>query len=981
MKNAYSILSSITNQPFERQNDFETFIDFLIQSGEIDRADQLLTKKDNFWELSQRKTNLKAEILIEKGKFSEAERILIAQVKNANNDIKNKLNYCMAVLKCKFENFPFGIDIENQDRFEELRTFIKFDKEKKSLLFELLDTELAPSSRFERYQQLLNIYSNSGDPEIWRIYAGLGKIYFYLNQFDSAIINLKRAHQIKPNNQYIFWLLIQSYANLRLWNEIESLLNQGMGQDSQSILSNFREFGILSENSEWPHFLENQIQKKPEEIVYKVFLAQYFAGKGKRAEAVEIIKGFYEKLEVENDLYLLCVQILLDSNEVQLAERLIEIFLVNKNSPEQREYLACAFLFEQLGRPEKALAMMNHVDDQDFALLAFKSKLLNDLGKTEQFQKLLNEIIMKDDQIANSLGDLTVKIPGFVKEIQENPSKIYLMASASAIKEKDSDKAISILERGLIKNPNDQIIQFNLLDLLDLTGNNEKFERLWEKLSSSPAENLSSSLLCLLGEIALSRGEEVKSAQYLSDALKLTPEDPRIKALQARIVVINGNTQDAKLTMNEIVQSLEMTNSENVSNTVETFHVDSRFWLARAAGDLKDNKTTLEICGQEILRFGYHDPLIKLFLSAFSTELENKYVLRELKTNEQNNPDQEEWQKIFSKIIENQSAAHSRSDILDELIIKCELFLENNPNVLAAAEKLDPKPENINSIIYAVFKLKGLEAAEIAFNSLITSENNEFFFAVLEKDLNPEKSLDHLQKAIRSSAPDAIHNALLAGIEKNLGNFSDAYAAISLALEQCPNEYEWQILAGDLCKLKGDLHASISHYQKAQSINLTQGIDNKIDNLYLSLGTPEAIPILEKQLSKNPNLDQTIQLGKIYIKSGNYRKAVKVFESAINEYPQNADPYYWLSEIALNLGNPGKALDSIEHAIAKDGLNNQYLCKKAEIINKIDGFSQAISFIDSELVKNGNKDIELLKYKIRLISEHDGEKEALKVLI
>ena len=44
-------------------------------------------------------------------------------------------------------------------------------------------------------------------------------------------------------------------------------------------------------------------------------------------------------------------------------------------------------------------------------------------------------------------------------------------------------------------------------------------------------------------------------------------------------------------------------------------------------------------------------------------------------------------------------------------------------------------------------------------------------------------------------------------------------AAISLALEQCPNEYEWQIMAGDLCKLKGDLHTSISHYQKAQSLN------------------------------------------------------------------------------------------------------------------------------------------------------------------
>ena len=412
-----------------------------------------------------------------------------------------------------------------------------------------------------------------------------------------------------------------------------------MVQDSRSILRNFEEFGILSENSEWPHFLENQIQKRPEEIVYKVFLAQYYAGKSKGIEAVEIIKGFYEKLEVDNELYLLCVQILVDANETQLAERLIEIFLVNKKSLDQSDHLACAFLYEQLGKSEKALAMMNHVDNHDFALLTFKSKLLNDLGKTEQFQKLVSEIIEKDDQFTKSLGEIRVKTPAFVKQIQENPSIIYLMASASALKEKDTSKAISILERGLKKNPDNQEIQFKLLDLLNLTGKTEKNEGLWEKLSASASENLSSSLLCLLGEIALSRREEVKSAQYLSEALKISPEEPRIKALQARIVAINGNLQEAKLILSEVVQSLDNKHAENFGSTAETYSVDSRFWLANAAKDLKDNKKSLEICQQEILQFGFHTPLIDLFLNALSAELENRFVLHEIKANDQNNQD------------------------------------------------------------------------------------------------------------------------------------------------------------------------------------------------------------------------------------------------------------------------------------------------------------------------------------------------------
>ena len=979
-KKSLSILNSIKNQPIESQKDFETYINNLIQSDEIDRANQMLLNSANSWELSPRKTYLIAKVLIEIGKYSEAERILLPLTQNENDVIENKIYYCLAALKCKFGNFPIGINIENPDKLIETREIIKLDNEKKSLLLELLDAELASSSRFEKYQQLLNKYSSSNDPEIWRVYAGLGKIYFDLNQFDSAIINLKHARQTRPNNQILFWLLIRSYANLRLWNEIENLLDQGMVQDNKSILSNFREFSIISENSEWPRFLENQIQRKPDEIVYKVFLAQSYAGTGKNTEAVEVIKGFYEKLAVDNELYLSCVQILLDAYETQLAERLLEIFLVNKKSPDKSDYLACAFLFEQMEKHEKALKMLNHVDDQDFVLLTFKSRLLSDLGKTEQSQKIINDIVVSDVQVTNTLSDIKVKIPEFVKQILENPTQTYLMACSYAIKIKDIDKAIAILEQGLKKNPEDREIQFNLLDLLIFTGKSEKIEGLWGKLNGSDSEINSPSLLCLLGEIALSRGEEVTSAQYLSDAMIIAPEDARIKALQARLVAINGNSQEAKTILDEIVQNLDNAASNLGKKPVEAYRIGSRFWLAKAASDIKDNKTTLDICQKEITRFGYYPPFIYLFLSALSEELENRLLMREIKANTQFGMDQEELLKIFSHVIENNATSHSSDEFLNELITKCQLFLEDDPKIMTAAEKLKPNPENINSLIYANFKLKGLEAAEIAFNSLITLEDNEFFLAVLEKDLNPEKSLEHLQKAIQSRAPGAIHNALLAIVEKNLGNLPDAYAAISLALEQCQEEYEWQIMAGDLCKLKGDFHTSISHYQKAQRIKLVQGIDKNIDDLFLSMETVDAIPVLEKQLLQNPNIDQTIHLGKIYLKSGNYRKAVKLFESAAKEYPQKADPYYWLSEIAINLDNPGKALDTIEEAITRDSLNIKYVCKKAEIINKIEGYSQAIGFVNNELSKREGNDIELFKYKVSLISEYEGEKEAIKVL-
>ena len=89
--------------------------------------------------------------------------------------------------------------------------------------------------------------------------------------------------------------------------------------------------------------------------------------------------------------------------------------------------------------------------------------------------------------------------------------------------------------------------------------------------------------------------------------------------------------------------------------------------------------------------------------------------------------------------------------------------------------------------------------------------------------------------------------------------------------------------------------------------------------------TEDAIPILEKQLLHNPNKEQLIQLGKIYLKYGNFRKAVNAFEAIIKQFSQDAIPYYWLSEIALKLNNSGKALDNIEKAIAFDSSNHQYI--------------------------------------------------------
>ncbi len=977
---SHAILKSVKAGHIKNQNDLETYLDFLIQCGEIECANHFLLNVKKSWELSPRMIYLTSRILIETGNFSEAEKKLLPLVKRENQTIEYNFFYFLALLRCKFDDFPIGIDYENAFKLEEFETGILPNEANKSILLEILDAEVADNCRFEKYQNLLNKYLSSSNPETWRIYAGLGKMYFNQKQFDSAIINLKHARQACPKNQAIFWLLVSCFAHLRLWNEVEELFEQNSVRDCRSILTNFRAFGDFKEISDWWRFLENQTQRKPDEIVYKVFLAQSYVETGKTTEAVDLIKGFLEKLNVNDEFYLQCAQILIDGGEAQLAERLIEIFLVNKHLLDQSDQLACSYLFDQMGKHEKALSMINQVDDRGIAFLMYKAKLLNDLGKTERSQKLINDIILNEGQVTHLQDCNSVRIPQLVKQVEENPALPFLMAATYDIEEKNIEQSISILQSALGNYPNDQNLLFNLLELLTLSGKNESIEKILAELSYSDSEISSPSLLCLLGEISLSNGDEVMSAKYLSNAMVFAADNPRVKALQARLVAINGNLLDAKRILTEIVELLEKPELNIFNNPVELYGSKSKIWLAQAANDLKVNNMVLALCKDEISRFGHLVPLEVLFLSALSEELEKQILGEELKIYNHINSNQEEWLKILANVIKNYSTSHNSEGSLEQLITKCQILLKNDIKINSAAELIEPNPENINAIIFAILKSKGLEAAEIAFNSFTTNDDNEFFLAVLEKDLSPEKSLEHLKKINQSAVPDAMRNTLLAIIEKNIGNLANAYAAISLALEECPDEYEWQIMAGDLSKQKGDLHTSISHYQKAQRIKLSQGINNQLDDHILTLGSVDAIPFLEKELSQKTNLDQMIQLGKIYITAGNYRKAVRIFELARNEYPQEADPYFWLCEIALNLSNPEKALNHIEEALTRDGMNVKYILKKAELLKIIKDYSLALDFINQILSNNEINDIRLLRYKVKLISENLGDEEAIKVL-
>ena len=982
LEKSRQILETDLKSDTSDQQAFETYVENLIHIGNIDKADRLLNTYFNLWELSPRKLNLTAKTLIEKGKYHKAKEILRSIIDAENCDVDCLFDYCLASLECRLSDFPVGVNAECSSNIDEITELVDCKIHKDNIFLELLEAELACDNKLGKYEQLLQKYSKEQNPEVWRISAGLGKVYFNQKQYDSTIINIVRAFETMPDNESLLWILIQCYANLRLWNEVENLLTNNPELEKQSILKGIKNFDIFSISSEWSRFLEKQVQKKPDETIYKILFAKSLVISGNKTDAVEFVKSFYEDINVEDDFYLYCAQILIDAKEPLLAERLIEIYLSNKKTLDQNDYLSSAFLFERLGNSKKTLAMLNHLEIKDPALLTYKAKILYESGNLNQSQSIIKNATEYDETDVINLEDIFVHIPDTVKSLRSDPALVYLMASSVMLTNKDIDKAITFLERGLIKFPENQEIIFNLLELLNITSKNVVIEKIISEQRQTLLDISLPQLSCLMGEIALSQNEEVTCARYLSAALKERPDNPRVKALQARMIAINGNFLEAQKIFNSVIEEIKNsgTNQESIIQSGDQAVINSKLWLGQAALDLKDYHTALEICQQEIENFGIFSPCVKLFLSAFASLLEEDFILREIKVYSHLKPIADKVKTTFADILENLANAYSNNIEIFNLVIRCQIYLENDLKTLAKTEKLPPEIENINSIIYGIYKTKGHDAAEIAINSLQKNTNHQLFLAILEKDEYPQLALSHIKQVIAKSSPDVFTHASLAIIENNLGNISDSYAAICLALDQWPDEYEWQTMAGDLSKASGDIHTSLMHYEKAQKINIKPDLDKEISALYLYLESESAIPILEAQLSKNLEKDKLIQLGKICLKFGKYRKAINALETAVKNYPQDSFPYYWLSEIALRLNNPDKALINIEKAITNDGSNPKFIYKKANILNKIGGYARAINYLDDELSKKKDSDDDLLRLKTKLISENEGDIAALQFL-
>jgi len=152
------------------------------------------------------------------------------------------------------------------------------------------------------------------------------------------------------------------------------------------------------------------------------------------------------------------------------------------------------------------------------------------------------------------------------------------------------------------------------------------------------------------------------------------------------------------------------------------------------------------------------------------------------------------------------------------------------------------------------------------------------------------------------------------------GNFNKAVEIYENGLKWNPWQGEIQFDIGNILSNKGINTPALEYYHKAEKYVDHHSLPHYIANLYLKRGEiGKAIPYLEKSIKYKQNkksmLPLQLQLGNIFLKAKDYKKAEQHFNDAIENNPDSAEAYYGIAGAYLKQGKKEQGIESLEKVI------------------------------------------------------------------
>ncbi len=939
-------------------------------------ARNLLSANGEKWVLSPWLQGAKARLLIERGNYNPARHILGELISREQIQADWLIDFGLAAAERKRADFPLAETLaRSQLNLNASNLDAKFfDQNYDHMLLKVLQAEMEPERKLTCYQALMTRADLHRNPDAWRVYAGMGKYYFQNKQYDLAVVNFKEALKLQPQKQIISLFLIQAFAKMHLYEDALDVVANCMRAGGLEIMDLLEINASLKDVQQWQRMLEEKTSGDGQSTIFKYALAQLYLGQNQTGKALRLIRSCFKAGLPQSADRFAAAQLLAQVGMHEEAGQVIDDFLTENELISADDYLASAFINLQIGQNSKALNLLNLIEQVDYAILGLKAFLYQETGFPAEAQAANRQAIdlyekNSDEPVVIPYSWLTA--PHIWEGIRQNPLQLYQAAIINRKKNGDLAGAFEDAQAFLVRFPAD----FNLLTLaLSLAyslGEDKIIESFLDNAIAMSIEECANENVCIWGEAALKLGREIQAANLLSQCLEILPDSLRVKALQARLQHRNGNHADAQALLDEMLKG---------AHTISDTDMDDASWLAEAAMELGRYQVAMEKSRRAIQQSGQAAPFIEVFLRALSKITFENWINQRLQAAAHmvvlDKQDLELFGSFQSQI---KCGLFNRPDLQSQ-IREIQMWLDEAG---AAYREIEDDPYTTSCArLVACFKQAGGNKAEILLEKYRDDDQLPLVFALLTMDTEPAKAVTSLTGLLKTGAAQAQHYAALAIAKQKLGQPEDAYAAISLALSAWPEEYQWHILAGEISKAVGDVHASLSHFQKAAEIEKGAETQAYLGEMNLQAGNYLGIAYLESRLNGDErDFDTLIKLGELSMRNEKPQKAARYLENAKRMRSQDSRPYLMISQLALKLGNLKKAQDNLEMAYLLDPQDQSVIGQKAAIIRESQGAQAALDFLGQDNLMKIKPGKEILLRKAAYIAELQGEQRALDYLI
>lgn len=188
-----------------------------------------------------------------------------------------------------------------------------------------------------------------------------------------------------------------------------------------------------------------------------------------------------------------------------------------------------------------------------------------------------------------------------------------------------------------------------------------------------------------------------------------------------------------------------------------------------------------------------------------------------------------------------------------------------------------------------------------------------------------DQAMAAYQQALALQPCDANTHNLLGELYQKLGKAEEALQEYQAAAQYAPDDFTaWHAL-GQILEKRGEMDEAKAAYEKAVALAesyLQQNprdaaVTSMVGLMYLLLGkTPQAIPMLEKAATLQPNADNHYALGNAYYEAGQFDEALAEYQAALAADPKHFDSAVRLGDTYEKLGRTDEAIAAYRQALA-----------------------------------------------------------------